>query len=324
MKNKKLGLGIALFLVVAFTACTTVTAKEYLVLGNSEMGIQRYDEAIKYFERGLEKYPNSEELKTALEKAKTQKAQQAQQAERQADLSPEGSFAIESIRDGKVRITSYIGTGREVRIPSTIRGKPVAEIWNKAFFNRQLTSVTIPNSVTTIGNLAFEKNRLTSVVIPNSVTYLSGFKDNQLTSVVIPNSVTSIGSEAFRNNRLTNIAIPNSVKTIESMAFSDNQLTSVTIGNSVTQIPAGVFQNNKLTSVTIPNSVTFIGKEAFQNNRLTSITIGANVRLWTGNIIRGQLHDFGPSFDNGFDDFYRAQGSRAGTYTYSNGQWRRN
>ena len=64
-----------------------------------------------------------------------------------------------------------------------------------------LTSVTIPNSVTTIGYGAFEGcSGLTSVTIPNSVTSIGScaFEGcSGLTSVTIPNSVTSIGDRAF-------------------------------------------------------------------------------------------------------------------------------
>ncbi|MBO5844078.1 MAG: leucine-rich repeat domain-containing protein, partial [Bacteroidales bacterium] len=64
-----------------------------------------------------------------------------------------------------------------------------------------LTSITIPNSVTSIERGAFSGCRsLTSVTIPNSVTSIrtSAFYNcSSLTSITIPNSVTSIGSSAF-------------------------------------------------------------------------------------------------------------------------------
>ena len=64
-----------------------------------------------------------------------------------------------------------------------------------------MTSVTIPNSVTSIGEGAFE--------------HCTG-----LTSVTIPNSVTSIGYRAFRNcGSLTSVTIPNSVTEIDEEAF---------------------------------------------------------------------------------------------------------
>ena len=82
---------------------------------------------------------------------------------------------------------------------------------------------------------AFQGRNLTSVTIPNGVTSIGSytFANNQLTSVTIPNSVTSIGEGAFAENRLTNVTIPNSVTSIGVGAFRNNQLTSVTIGANV-------------------------------------------------------------------------------------------
>jgi len=99
-----------------------------------------------------------------------------------------------------------------------------------------LTSITIPNSVTSIGQSAFyECTSLTSVTISNSVTSIGGSAFSGctgLTSITIPNSVTSIGQYAFYNcYSLTSITIPNSVTSIGLFAFSYcTGLTSITIG----------------------------------------------------------------------------------------------
>ena len=121
-----------------------------------------------------------------------------------------------------------------------------------------ITSVIIPNGVTSIGELAFE-----------NCSGLTG-------ELVIPNSVISIGEQAFAYcTGLTSVTIGNSVTSIGVSAFNEcSGLTSVTIGNSVTSIGVGAFFNcSGLTSITIPNSVTSIGMMAFFNcSGLTSVT----------------------------------------------------
>jgi hypothetical protein len=105
-----------------------------------------------------------------------------------------------------------------------------------AFFKNQLTSVTIPDSVTSIGSFAFAENQLTTVTIPDSVTSIGegAFLKNQLTSVTIPNSVKTIGGRAFANNPLTSIIIPDSVATFNNNVFSGvRNLTRISIGANV-------------------------------------------------------------------------------------------
>ena len=107
-------------------------------------------------------------------------------------------------------------------------------IGNSTFvFCVSLTSVTIPNSVTSIENGAFYGcGGLTSVTIPNSVTSIgeSAFSVcNGLTSVAIGNSVTSIGNRAFYScNSLSSINISDSVTSIGDDAFCGTHLDVAT------------------------------------------------------------------------------------------------
>ena len=80
-----------------------------------------------------------------------------------------------------------------------------------SFAVNQLTSITIPGSVTNIETAAFEGNLLTSIIIPGSVTTIGTYainKNRQLTSVTIPDSVSSISSFAFTNSQLPFVSVP--------------------------------------------------------------------------------------------------------------------
>jgi hypothetical protein len=173
----------------------------------------------------------------------------------------------------------------------------VTKIGFDAFLGYNITSITIPDSVTWIADRAFYNcESLSSVIIGDGVTAISfcAFLGcYSLTSITIPDSVTSIGTDAFEGcSSLTSIMIPDGVTTIGHGTFSYcSSLTSVTIPDSVTTIGNSAFSNcRSLTSVTIPENVTAIGNYAFCFcHSLTNVTIPENVATigysafaWTG------------------------------------------
>ena len=121
-----------------------------------------------------------------------------------------------------------------------------------------LTTITIPNSITSIENNAFRScYSLASITIPNSVTNIGWgtfWGCSSLTSIIIPNYITSIVNYAFEDcSSLTSVIIPNSVTSIGEWAFSwCCSLTSITLSSSVTSIGNNAFYAcNKLREVII-------------------------------------------------------------------------
>jgi hypothetical protein len=98
--------------------------------------------------------------------------------------------------DGGVTITGYTGSQKDVVIPAKISGIAVTDIYGLGW--KELTSVVIPNSVTSIGSSAFYGNQLTSVTIGNSVSLIheGAFYNNKLTSITIGKNVT-FGFDVF-------------------------------------------------------------------------------------------------------------------------------
>ena len=139
------------------------------------------------------------------------------------------------------------------------------------FNNKKVTDLVIPEGVTNISSNLRGVKSLTSVTIPNSVTSIgsSAFSDcARLTGVVIPDSVTNIGDGAFSGCiKLKSVALPKKLSSIGSSTFSDCiNLTSVTIPDGVTNIGKYAFKGcSSLTSVTIPNGVTSIDDYAFND-----------------------------------------------------------
>lgn len=160
------------------------------------------------------------------------------------DAANEQLFDFEFTPDNTAVIVTnykYNGAAADVTIPSRYKGKPVTTIGHAAFFNSAVTSVTIPDSVTSISDDAFVNcPQLTNISIPNSVTYIgfSAFNScTSLKSITLPSSLSTIQSYAFCNcGNLETIRIPVSVTSIGNNAFADcPSLMTVTYPGSKTQ-----------------------------------------------------------------------------------------
>ena len=167
----------------------------------------------------------------------------------------------------------------------------VTTIGNVAFSSCPLlTSIILPNSVTSIGNSCFQvitgSPGLTSITLPTNVLFTSLPQGcfqacAALTSITIPSSVTSIGGNCFNGcNGFTTFTIPNTVLTLGNSCFQNCiGLTSITLSTSLTTLPQLCFSGcTAFTTFTILNNITTLGIQCFQGSTgLTSISIGTGI-----------------------------------------------
>ena len=131
---------------------------------------------------------------------------------------------------------------------------------------KSLISIKLPQSLTKINNAFVDCSGLTSINIPNKVTSTGDFSGcSSLTTVVIPEGVTSIGSFANCTN-LTSITLPSTLTSFGS--FSNcTSLESIELPDAITELPdyPYAFQGcTKLKSIKLPQKLNIINGHAFE------------------------------------------------------------
>lgn len=225
-------------------------------------------------------------------------------------FEPEDELYGLELEEDHLIITEIYDSGvTSLDIPAKIGGYPVTMIEDDALAGlKELTTVTIPDSVVYIGDSAFSGcASLESVTLPKKLTYLGecAFEDcealaaiklpdtlpelceqtflncTSLKSVTLPNKLETIGCEAFMGcTSLTSITIPKSVALIDSGAFCEcEKLTKVTFSSGLETLEDEAFSGCiGLTSVTLPSTLTYLGSFVFEGcEKLKSVLIPASV-----------------------------------------------
>ncbi len=208
-----------------------------------------------------------------------------------------GDIYYKKLNETKVAVTyghSEYGTykssvfGDKLEIPQFVEygGKKymVTAIGTKAFQNSSITSVILPESITTIEEYAFSESNIISIALPEYVTSIGHHAFlwcSKLVNINIPEGVTSIGGQTFEGCAIKEIHVPDLVKTIDFNAFKNcKELQTITGLLGVISIGENAFDGcEKLKAFDIPSKVEIIGKASFKGcASLTSMVIPPSVK----------------------------------------------
>lgn len=139
----------------------------------------------------------------------------------------------------------------EVVIPSS-----VTSIGKWAFGcengNPALQSVIIEANITEIPECCFYlQTKLTSISLPEGITSIGddAFNQCKITSLTLPASLKTIGARAFSNNGITQLTIPDKVETIENDAFAYNSIDNIDFPATLVSLHATAFKWKSMNEV---------------------------------------------------------------------------
>lgn len=106
-------------------------------------------------------------------------------------------------------------------IPEEIWWVKVVEIEYKAFYQKWLKNVILPNSLKKIWNRAFAKNNIENLIIPDSVEEIDeyAFRSNKIENLTIWKNTKIIWEWAFLENNIKNLSLPKNITKIGYSAF---------------------------------------------------------------------------------------------------------
>jgi len=242
-------------------------------------------------------------------------------------------------------------------LATIVISEEVETIYSGAFADTKCTSVSLPSTITnlsdtytgaqfdTSGKPSFTLAANIKTDFPSIPAFYSYIANDRKAGTYAYLSIVRKSADDYEyvetqygavltkyTGNSTRVRVPDKIGGIAVKAlyrtFQYEKLAAVQIPEGITYIGVVTFMNNELANVTIPDSVTYIGIEAFTvdyNNgrgQLTSVTIGSNVELGQSLSDDGTRYGvFGYNFN--FDNCYNDNKKTAGTYTYANGNWKK-
>lgn len=214
------------------------------------------------------------------------------------------TYAIDMTSTGEkfACVTGYVGEDKDIVISDHYNGYTVKHIQPRAFQDKSIENVSIPNTISGIGFVAFSGcTSLQSVTFGEnskleSIGDSAFYSCDSLTSITIPDSVTSIGTQAFSNcTSLITVVISDCEAEIKcGMFIGCDALTSIEVdannekyksqdgtlytkdGKTLILYPSAKTES----AFVVPDSVVTIGYEAFSwCDSIQSIVFGANSNL---------------------------------------------
>ena len=205
-----------------------------------------------------------------------------------ATTLPDGTTAAGSVEYKGAESTGSTAPTTEVSVPSTVTASDgstyvVTKIADEAFEGqKQLTKVTIPETVVEIGDKAFAGTSIEEVKIPAATTTIGEgvFQgcESLKTIDLSESAITEVPADAFNGTALNAVEIPATVTTIGARAFKDTALKSVST-DAATVARSAFAGCESLKSASLPKA-TEIGKYAFNGAaKLKSLATGKKLEV---------------------------------------------
>ena len=198
-------------------------------------------------------------------------------------LHDDGQNGIVYLEDqDRKAIVRYYGESAEISLIG------YDEIYSKAFINNHnITSLTLPSSISSIGNNAFQGcDKLEHINLPEGLTYLgygSFLGTSSLKEITIPASISEISASAFYESGIETLTLSegNQIVSSEAFAYCKN-LKSVDIVSTINEIGycAFAFCPN-LETVTFSSGDLIFGKEAFYYSGMADIVLPSGIKVLT-------------------------------------------